>query len=107
MTITLFAGLPGFAFATLATYGAITLLSQAQMWLADRFTADIRHLRVTRRWDRPGSWVTLPDGTEAVIEETWRDRETCGGVAKVCPYVDEKEQEPQWAPISILRPADA
>jgi hypothetical protein len=103
MTVTLHGPL-GLIVAFLACAGASTILCGIWDWLADRFRADLRHVRIHRRWDRPGAHVTFQGGRRAIVSEVFFDR-LAGGMAIVCPYHDEGDCfQPEWVSLGDLSP---
>lgn len=97
-------GIAGLIVAFLACGGAGTIGGGIWDWLAGRFRADLRHLRVHRRWDRPGAHVTFQGGRRARVSEVFFDSEA-GGMAIVQPYHDEGGFfQPEWVRLGDLAP---
>jgi len=95
---------PGLILALLACGGIADVICGIGEWLADRFRADLRHLRIHRRWDRPGAHVTFEGGRRAVVSEVFFDKDA-GGMAIVQPYHDAGEYfQPEWVPLGALAP---
>jgi hypothetical protein len=95
---------PGLMLGLLAWIGLAAVLGGIASWLAERFRADVRHLRVHRRWDRPGAHVTFQGGRRARVCEVFFDSEA-GGMAIVQPYHGEDDLfQPEWVPLGDLSP---
>ena len=133
VTVTLFHGDAGLAVGALALWAVIRICGSAQDWLAARFALDFNWLRVAigpsgrkigsgwfgwdlwigvprrfkvhRRWDRPGSMVSLRDGRLAAVLWVTIDPDA-GGMAIVQPYdvANEQAQQPEWLPLANLSP---
>jgi len=107
ITVTLFHGFGGWAVTILAAGGLIRLLHGINDWLSDRFTLDLRRLRVHRLAHRPGANVDLGDGRQGVIVYVIRDPDVEEPMAVVQPYdEDDQFEQPEWVPASRLRPLD-
>jgi hypothetical protein len=97
-------GISGLAAAFLACIGMGTVASGIWDWLAGRFRADVRHLRVHRRWDRPGAYVTFQGGRRARVCEVFFDSEA-GGMAIVQPcHGPDEFFQPEWVSLGDLHP---
>lgn len=103
MTITIH-GTIGLIVAFLACAGVATIGCGIWDWLADRLRADVRHLRLHRRWDRPGAHVTFQGGRRAIVSEVFTDRQA-GGMAIVHPYHGDGQLfQPEWVRLGDLSP---
>lgn len=101
-------GLPGLIFAFLACAGVATIACGISDWLADRFTADVRHLRVHRRQVRPGVNVDLGNGWRAHVSEIVRGFPP-GDIAVISQYRDGDDdcEDPEWMPVADLAVKEA
>lgn len=118
----------------LAVVGLAALLGAAGTWLRARFDLDCnpllvfpasgsigwlgfsweglsfgipRRFRVTRRWDRPGALVRLPDGSTARLLSVYTDPAAAGAMATVQPESADGDDDgaPAWVPLGSLSPA--
>lgn len=102
MNITLH-GYPGVLLVTcLALLGIADLTVMTLGWAQDRFTLDLRHLGIHRRWDRPGAAVILLDGREGAINAVFRESDV-GDIA----IVIFEDAPPEWVPVMSMGPAPA
>jgi uncharacterized protein YigA (DUF484 family) len=96
--------IPGLTLALLACAGLADIVSSIAAGLAKRFRVDVRHLRVHRRWDRPGAHVTFQGGRRAVVSEVIFDTDA-GGIVIIQPYHEEGEFfQPEWVSLGDLSP---
>jgi hypothetical protein len=103
MNIT-FHGLTGVLAAFLACAGVATVACGIWDSLAARFRADLRHLRVHRRWDRPGAHVTFGGGRRGIVSDVVSDK-NAGGMAIICPYDGDGQEMPaEWVSLGDLAP---
>jgi len=106
-------GILGALAVILLAIGAAAILSGIQNWLCDRFTVDSRPLwhviprrfSVHRRWDRPGGYVTLKDGRDGVLLDTFSTDDSPYPIALVQPQEDEAQGPAEWVPLSTLTAA--
>jgi hypothetical protein len=97
-------GITGLIVAFLGCAGIASFGCGVWDWLADRFRADLRHLRVHRRWDRPGAHVTFQGGRCGIVSEVYLDS-AAGGMAIVRPYDGDGHLfQAEWVRLGDLSP---